>query len=114
MSPAGVLPVLVVSILRVENQNIAIAQELDQFGASFCCYLSRRFRTLGRLLQVQVQRIIRFVVREESDRTATGEETVAYTNAGMIEKFRAHAHLADLEFHLLHFLDLDLTGEVAQ
>src|SRR3984893_7036192 len=114
-APADVSLIFFVGVLRIENQNIRSVQKFDEAGPLLLGSFSRLLRTeqMG-FRRMSLKRVVWFGVRQESNRTAAGEEAISNANTRMIHEFRTHPHFADVKFHRLKFLDVDLSGKVVQ
>ena len=114
VSPPDVLVVFVAIVLRVENQHVGAAQELDRF-----LFLGPREFQRGPAFggdggREALMAAMRLIVREKRQRTLVGGQAVADTNAGMIGEPRPHADLADIKTHILEFFDFDAAGQFAE
>src|ERR1700682_1315175 len=67
-----------------------------------------------RLSGMQFESFVRLMIRQKSDRTFAGEESIANANARVIHEFRADMHFADLEIHGLKFFDFDFSRQIVE
>src|SRR5712691_1479720 len=115
VAPADVSLIFFVGVLGIEDQNIRSVKKLDEAGpflfGPFPCLL--RTQQMG-FRRMQLKRVVRLVVRQKSNRPPAGKKTVPDAHAWMIHEFRTHPHFADVKFHRLKFLDIDLSGQVVQ
>src|SRR5438552_16284446 len=63
---------------------------------------------------MQLERVIRFVVRQKRDRPGGSVEAIAHADSRMIHELRTDLHLTDLEFHGVELLDDKSTRQVVE
>ena len=102
MSPADLLQVFVICILRVDDQDIGAAKELDQLRAGghsvSAGFVQVGFLALG---QSDFQNLIGLVIGQVGDRPMGSKKPVTDTDTRMIHKASLHPHLSDREIHFL-------------
>ena len=111
VAPTDALPVLLAVVLRVHDQHVRAADELDEL----------RILLLGELDLFRVRRAglrahpqVGLVVRDEHNDPGAGVQAVADADAGMIHEHGLHADFADVKFHVAQFLDADVAGQFLQ
>src|SRR5712671_6383731 len=104
--------VFIVGVLRVENEDVAAVEKLNQFSACFLRARACLFRTQGFTLRgMNLEIVVLFVVRKKSDRSLGGVEAISDANTGMIHRLSAHFYFADIEIVFLELLDFDTPGQ---
>src|SRR6266576_6216840 len=88
VAPADVRLIFLVRVLGIENQNIGTLKKFHEFGAVFASSFLRLLRAQQmRFSRVQLERFVRFMIRQKSDRSLTGENSIADAYARMIHEF---------------------------
>src|SRR5882724_2849300 len=88
VAPAYVRLIFLVRVLGIENQNIGTLKKFHEFDAVFASALLRLLRAQQtRFSRVQLERFVRFMIRQKSDRPLAGENSIANADARMIHKF---------------------------
>src|SRR5882724_8433878 len=88
VAPAYVRLIFLVCVLGIENQNIGTLKKFHEFGAVFASALLRLLRAQQmRFSRVQLERFVRFMIRQKSDRAFAGENSIANADARMIHEF---------------------------
>ena len=93
MSPTHMLLVFRVVVLRLNNQHIGIADELDEFLVLGAGVAERGGGNIP--LALSAQALVRLVVGQEDNRPFAGVNPVADTDAGMVGEDRLDLHAAD-------------------
>src|SRR5438093_13607116 len=114
MAPTDMLRVLLISILRIQDHQVAALNKLDHLCALSCGKIAR-FVLADSIArgQLQLERLVRFIVRKVGDRSRTCKKTVTRANAWMISELGAHLNGSDLKLHLLQFLNCQVAREFA-
>src|SRR4029077_11974380 len=63
---------------------------------------------------MQLKRVVRFVIGKKRDRAGACEKPIANTDAGMVQKLRAHAHLSYFEIHRLKIFEFDPSRQIVE
>ena len=88
VAPAYVRLIFFVGVLGIENQNIGTLKKFHEFGAVFASTLLRLLRAQQmRFSRVKLERFVRFMIRQKSDRPLARENSIANANARMIHEF---------------------------
>src|SRR6266567_4578305 len=114
MAPADVRRVLLVSILRIQDRQVAALNKLDHLCALGCGKIARVFLadSIARS-QLQLELPVRFIVRKVGDRSRACKKTVTRANARMICKLGTDLDVSDLKLHLFQFLNREVAREFA-
>src|SRR6266581_1007571 len=114
MAPTDMLRVLLISILRIQDHQVAALNKLDHLCALSCGKIAR-FVLADSIArgQLQLERLVRFIVRKVSDRSRACKKAVTCANAWMICKPGVHLDFSDLKLHLLQFLNRQVAWEFA-
>src|ERR1700730_216584 len=115
MPPPDVSLIFLVRILRVQNRNFAVPQDLHHLGPLRAGKISR-FVPIDSILRrkLQFERLVRFVVWHVCDRSGAGKEPIAGADAWMIRKLGLYFYLADVKLHVLKFFDREMTWQFTQ
>src|SRR6266446_9646429 len=84
VSPADVRRVFLIGVLRVENQNVAPAQKLNQRSVLVRRNFLSLFRTQLFSPRCMQKKFIRLMIGKKSNRAGASENLITSTDAGMI------------------------------
>src|SRR5712664_3552134 len=102
MAPTDVLRVLLVGILRIEDRQVAVLEKLDHLCALGCGKIAG-FVLADSIARskVQLERFVRLIVVEISDRSRAGGEAVPCANPWMISKLGTNLDFPNLKVRFL-------------
>src|SRR5437762_6149785 len=115
MTPTDVLRILLIRILRIEDRQVAALNKLDHLCPLGCGKIAR-FVLADSIArgQLQLELVVRFIVRKVGDRSRACKQTITRANARMIREFGADFNVSDLKLHLLEFFNRQVARKFTQ
>src|SRR4029453_4721171 len=110
VSPADVRRVFLIGVLRVENQNVAAAQKLNQRSVLVRRNFSGLFRTQLLSAGGVEKKFIRLGMGKKKKGPATGENAVTSADAGMIHERGVNVQFSERKLHLVQFVNVLFCG----
>src|SRR5437588_1269883 len=102
VTPSDMLLIFFVSVLRVQDGHVAIAEKIHHFTPFSRCKIACLSPANPiASSELHLERFVRFIVRHVGDRSGAGKEPVPGANARVIGELCLHLNFANVKLHFL-------------
>src|SRR5438874_11169449 len=112
VTPSDMLLIFFVSVLRVQDGHVAIAEKIYHFTPFSRC----KIPCLSPVnpipsSELHLKRFVRFIVRHVGDRSGAGKEPIPSADTRVISEFCLHLNFANVKLHFFQLFDHEMTRQ---